>query len=72
MTSYNVTKFVSEGGIQFTVTAQGEDKVKVTFKFDEKAFKEDHPELYKKYVTQKETVTKGRASHLRITLPKEK
>ena len=72
MTKFNVTKFVSEGGIQFTVTAQGDDKTKITLKFDEETFKEEHPDLYKKYITQVETVTKGRASHLRITVPKEK
>ena len=39
MTKFNVTKFVSEGGIQFTVSCyQGEDKTKITLKFDEKTF----------------------------------
>lgn len=71
MTAYGVTKYVSEGGIQFTITKQGVDKTEILLQFDENKFKEEYPKLYKKFLKQVEKHTKGKASYLRITLPKE-
>lgn len=72
MVEYGVTKYVSEGGIQFTVTAQGVDKTEILLQFDVDRFKIEKPEIYKEYLKQVEKITKGKASYLRITLPKEK
>lgn len=72
MTAYGVTKYVSEGGIQFTVTAQSADKTEILLQFDVEKFKVEKPDLYKQYLKQIEKITKGKASHLRITIPKTK
>ena len=70
MTKNNVIKYVSLGGIQFTVVSASNDKTEIVLKFNEDKFKAENPELYKKYVEQIEKTTKGKSSYLRITLPK--
>lgn len=70
MTKNNVIKYVSLGGIQFTVVSGTNDKTEIVLKFNEDKFKAENPELYKKYVEQIEKTTKGKSSYLRITLPK--
>ncbi len=70
MTKNNVIKYVSLGGIQFTIVSGTNDKTEIVLKFNEDKFKAENPELYKKYLEQIEKTTKGRSSYLRITLPK--
>lgn len=70
MTKNNVIKYVSLGGIRFTVVSASNDKTEIVLKFNEDKFKAENPELYKKYVEQIEKTTKGKSSYLRITLPK--
>jgi hypothetical protein len=71
MTKYNLIKFTSEGGIQFTIVSGSDDKTEIKLEFDIDKFKHDEPVLYKQYLAQKEKITKGRAGYLRITIPKE-
>jgi len=70
MTKNNVIKYVSLGGIQFTIVSGSNDKTEIVLKFNEDKFKAENPELYKKYLEQIEKTTKGKSSYLRITLPK--
>lgn len=56
---------------QFTVVNAVPEKTEIKMEFDVKEFKEQHEELYKKYTKPVTKVTKGKASYLRITLPKE-
>ena len=61
MTAYEVTKYVSEGGIQFTVTAQGVDKTEILLQFDVEKFKVEKPDLYKQYLKQIEKNNKRKS-----------
>lgn len=70
MTKYNVIKYVSLGGIQFTIVSTSPDKTEIVLKFNEEKFKTEKPAMYKKYLEQVEKFTKGKSSYLRITLPK--
>ena len=57
---------------QFTVVSATKEKTEIKMEFDVKEFKEQHEELYKKYTKPVTKITKGKASYLRITLPKDK
>lgn len=70
MTEYGVNKYVSVGGIQFTVVSASPDKTEIVLKFNEEKFKTEKPAMYKKYVEQTEKLTKGKTSYLRITMSK--
>lgn len=70
MTKYNVLKFTSLNNTQFTIVSGSPEKTEIVLEFNIDKFKVDQPELYKKYVEQKEKVTKAKTSYLRITTPK--
>lgn len=70
MTKYGVSKYISNGNIQFTLVSASPDKTEIVLKFNEEKFKAEKPELYKKFVERVEKTTKGKTSYLRITLPK--
>lgn len=70
MTKHNVLKFTSLNNTQFTIVSGSPEKTEVVLEFNIDKFKVDQPELYKKYVEQKEKVTKAKTSYLRITTPK--
>lgn len=70
MVESNIVKFTSPNGTQFTAVSPSVDKTELILAFNEEKFKQEHEDLYTKYVEQKEKFTKGRAGYLRITLPK--
>lgn len=70
MTKYGVSKYISNGNIQFTLVSASPSKTEIVLKFNEEKFKAEKPELYKKFVERVEKTTKGKTSYLRITLPK--
>lgn len=70
MTKHNVLKFTSLNNTQFTIVSGSPEKTEIVLEFNIDKFKVDQPELYKKYVEQKEKVTKAKTSYLRITTPK--
>lgn len=72
MTEYNVDKFTSNEGTQFTIVQGSPEKIEIVRTFNEERFKKDQPDVYKQYVEQQEKITKARSSYLRITSPKEK
>jgi len=72
MTENDVAKFESPEGIKFTIVSGSPEKTELVLWFNEKAFQEENPEVYKSFLEQKEKVTKARKSYLKITLPKEK
>lgn len=71
MTENEIKKFESPEGIIFTVVQGSAEKTEILLVFNEEKLKKDNIALYKKYVEQKEKVTKARASSLRITMPKK-
>ena len=70
MVEKDIKKFVFND-TQFTVVSATPEKTEIKMEFDIKEFKEQHEELYKKYTKPVTKITKGKASYLRITLPKE-
>ena len=70
MNEHDIKKFTFND-TQFTVVAAAPDKTEIKIEFDLDRFKEEHAELYKKYTKPVTKTTKGKASYLRITLPKE-
>lgn len=71
MVENDIKKFVFND-TQFTVVSATPEKTEIKMEFDVKEFKEQHEELYKKYTKPVTKITKGKASYLRITLPKDK
>lgn len=67
MEKNGVKRWTTNSGILITLVPDGEDKE--VYKFNEEKFKDDYTVLYAQY-TEK-TVQKGRAGHVKITLPKE-
>lgn len=72
MSEHSISKFTSNGGIQFTIVSESPTKTELVLEFDTETLKKENPEIYKKYLTQKEKITKGKSGYLRITIPKEK
>ena len=70
MVEKDIKKFVFND-TQFTVVSATPEKTEIKMEFDIKEFKEQHEELYKKYTKPVTKITKGKASYLRLTLPKE-
>lgn len=70
MVENDIKKFVFND-TQFTVVSATPDKTEIKMEFDVTSFKEQHEELYRKYTKPVTKMTKGKASYLRITLPKE-
>ncbi len=59
-------KWTTNSGVKLTLVADTEPKV--VDKFDEKAFANDHKDLYEEYL--KPSTKAGRSGYVRITLPK--
>ncbi len=67
MKAKNTPKWTTSNGVKFTLIADGEDKI--VKKFDEKAFKADHLDIYKTYL--KDELKKGSKGYVRVTVPKK-
>lgn len=67
MESNNVKKWETPNGVKITLVADGEDKV--VKKFNEDLFKENNLDLWDEYC--EDTIQKGKAGYIKITLPKE-
>lgn len=72
MCEHSISKFTSNGGILFTIVSESPTKTELVLEFDVETLKKEDPDTYKKYLTQKEKITKGKSGYLRITIPKEK
>ena len=68
MQKAGVKSYISDGGVKVTLVPDGEDTTE--WKFNEKAFKKAHEDLYEEFTEPK--LKKGRAGYVLITLPKEK
>lgn len=66
MEKNNVKKWTTNNGIQITLVADGVDKE--VEKFNEKKFKEENEETYKKYLEM--YMQKGKSGYVKITVPK--
>lgn len=67
MQKNGIKSFIANSGMKLTLVPDGEDTIEL--KFDEKAFEEEHPEIYKRYRKPRER--KGRAGYVRVTMPEE-
>ena len=67
MEKENVKKWTTNNGTQITLIPDGVDSTVETF--DEKTFKAENEEVYKKYLVEK--TKKGRKGYVKITIPKE-
>jgi len=67
MEQEGVKKWTTNNGTQITLIPEGVDSTVETF--DEKAFKTENEEVYKKYLVEK--TKKGRKGYVKITIPKE-
>lgn len=67
MQEYGVTKWTTNNGTKITLVKDSEDKV--VRKFNEKLFKENNQDLWDEY--SEETIQKGKAGYVRITLKEE-
>ena len=67
MQEYGVTKWTTNSGTKITLVKDSEDKV--VRKFNEKLFKENNQDLWDEY--SEETIQKGKAGYVRITLKEE-
>ena len=66
MENNNIKKWETPNGVKITLVADGEDKV--ARKFNETLFKENNLDLWDEYC--EDTVQKGKAGYVKITLPK--
>lgn len=71
MEEYNVDTITTNGGLCFKKVSGTSEKTEIILQFDEDKFKLEHLNMYKKYVTPVEKVTKARKGYVRMTLSKE-
>lgn len=67
MQEKGIKSYVTNSGVKITLVPDGEPTVE--WKFDEEAFEEANPTLYKHYLKPKQK--KGRTGYVLITIPKE-
>ena len=72
MESHSIKKWTTNNNIQITRVEGKGDTKEVTKEFNLNKFKEENPALYEQYIEEKETIKKGKASYILITLPKVK
>ena len=70
MQKHDVKSWNTANGVKITRVDGTEATVKIEKEFDTETFKEEQPELYEKYVVEKEKKTAGRSGYVKITLPK--
>lgn len=66
MEKHGIKKWTTNGGVKITLVPDGEGSTRKVF--DDKAFKQDQPETYEKYLVDK--MVKGKSGYVRVTLPK--
>ena len=68
MEEFNIKKWTTNNGTQITRVLASEDTIVKETIFNETKFKEENKELYDQYLEEKETVKKGRAGYVKITI----
>lgn len=71
MQKYDVKSWNTVNGVKITRVDGTESTVKKEKVFDADMLKAEQPEIYEKYVVEKEKKTTGRSGYVKITLPKE-
>ena len=72
MTSANVKSWTTPNGYKITRVDPTEDKTVKESYFDEKALEKEDPEVYKKYLKEKNVIKCGKAGYIKITAPNKK
>ena len=70
MQKHDVKSWNTVNGVKITRVDGTEATTKIEKVFDADLFKAEHPEMYEKYVVEKEKKTAGRSGYVKITLPK--
>lgn len=70
MQKYNVKSWNTVNGVKITRVDGTEPTVKIEKELDADKLKSEQPEIYEKYVVEKEKKTAGRSGYVKITLPK--
>lgn len=70
MQKYDVKSWNTVNGVKITRVDGTEPTTKIEKVLDEDKFKAEQPEIYEKYVVEKEKKTAGRSGYVKITLPK--
>lgn len=68
MKEFNIKKWTTNNGTQITRVLASKDTIVKEKIFNETKFKEENKELYDQYLEEKETVKKGRAGYVKITI----
>lgn len=71
MQKYDVKSWNTVNGVKITRVDGTESTVKKEKVFDADMLKAEQPDIYEKYVVEKEKKTAGRSGYVKITLPKE-
>ena len=70
MQKYDVKSWNTVNGVKITRVDGTEPTTKIEKEFDADKLKSEQPEIYEKYVVEKEKKTAGRSGYVKITLPK--
>lgn len=71
MIDRGVKSWKTPNKITFTVVEGKEPEKVIEKKLDVESFKEQKPDMYKKFLIEEEKIKNGRKAYLKITLPKE-
>lgn len=71
MIDRGVKSWKTPNKITFTVVEGKEPAKVIEKKLDVESFKEQEPDMYKKFLIEEEKIKNGRKAYLKITLPKE-
>lgn len=70
MQKYDVKSWNTVNGVKITRVDGTEPTIKIEKELDADKLKSEQPEIYEKYVVEKEKKTAGRSGYVKITLPK--
>lgn len=71
MQKHDVKSWNTVNGVKITRVDGTEPTTKIEKEFDTDKLKAEQPEIYEKYVVEKEKKTAGKSGYVKITLPKE-
>jgi predicted phage-related endonuclease len=70
MEKHNVKSWNTVNGVKITRVDATKPITKIEKEFDVDMFKAEHPDIYEKFVVEKEKRTNGKSGYVKITLPK--
>lgn len=71
MEKHSIKKWETFNGIKITKVDEIPESVKTVKVFDEERFKSEYPDIYNKFVSNVQQITKAKSGYVRITIPKQ-